>query len=104
MGIKSKIKAVGIICSICVLLVPVMTLLYFFTNWVIELNNIVLMGLLGIFNIVILALVSFVFYLFLRNEKLRSELIDALWFFLLVIFPLILAAGIIEGLLVGLVG
>jgi stage II sporulation protein M len=99
---NSKITILGVFCFICVLLIPAIIFYYLFTLFVVSSGNVLLTALLALFNLGFLGLLIFSFYLFLKDKDLRSDLVDSLWFFILIVFPLLFLAGIIEGLLMGL--
>ena len=59
--------------------------------------------LMAIINLVAIGVFVYILFVFFRNKELKRDLTDALIFFVLVILPLLLIAGIIEGILVGIV-
>lgn len=67
-----------------------------------ELINPLLLGFISIFNLIILSLFLFVSYSFFKDKELRRDFISSIWFFILIILPLLVIAGIIEGILVGM--
>lgn len=109
---KNDFWKITLISLLSLILAPFGIFYYFFSNKIIEggIGSIYSLTTLEIFMFFIMFLVNIliligffcVLYLFLTDKKLKEDLIDALWVFVLIIFPLILIAGIVEGFLIGL--
>ena len=112
--IKDMTKRLVIIFLVCVLLVP------FFGFYVAASDSIgldtaqdfssfsgtdltVLFGI-ALINLLFIACFVFVLMTFLRYKPLRRDLVNCLWAFILIVIPLLIIAGIVEGLLITLLG
>ena len=63
----------------------------------------VLFGI-ALINLLFIACFVFVLMTFLRYKPLRRDLVNCLWAFILIVIPLLIIAGIVEGLLITLLG
>jgi len=70
---------------------------------VISSGNFLTLILMAVMNLAAIGVFVYILFIFFRNKELKRDLADALIFFILVIIPLLLIAGIIEGVLVGMV-
>jgi uncharacterized membrane protein SpoIIM required for sporulation len=110
-SIKKRISLIGLFSFITI---PFGVIYYYLSLKILEngANNIAVISggnilglvIVAIMNLIVIGIFVYILFVFFRNKELRRDLIDALIFFIFIILPLLLIAGIIEGVLVGLVG
>jgi uncharacterized membrane protein SpoIIM required for sporulation len=67
-------------------------------------TTLALFSLLLILDVLFLFLFLYLLYMVITNKDLLKEIRDALIFFVFVVVPLLIIAGIIEGTLIGVLG
>jgi len=105
---KKRIKLIGLFSVIAV----VFGLIYYYLSAKFLLDgalsiggsNIFVLVIISIINLALIGMFGYVLVVFFKNKELKRDLMDSLIFFVLIIIPLLLIAGIIEGILVGVVG
>lgn len=112
--VKSIKKKIGLIGLFSLIAIPFGALYYYLSvktieNGVVSVasivgGNMLTLILMAIMNLAAIGVFVYVLFIFFRNKELKKDLFDAIFFFIFVILPLLLVAGIIEGILVGLVG
>ncbi|MGK0209219.1 MAG: stage II sporulation protein M [Patescibacteria group bacterium] len=110
-GIKSGKKQISIALLLTLLLTPIFVAYYklaetipLFDSITPQLisENILTIIFLALVNLAFFGSLIYILYVFLTNKRLKRELADAIIFFIFVTIPLLIIAGIIEGLLIGL--